>query len=229
MIKSYNINTELITIKEKYSNVEEHVVTDNDTRTIFASYGKLFQGKRLWNIPNKQKIKEATIVCLDPFLGEESLLASRVCVKNNIPYVTVDCEYDSEISKNALFNVVSKEYRKRVYPNIEDKTLFMKYLNNANGDIIFTSGDDEVMYSIGKELRTFKPYQVKAIDTAGAGDSFRSGIIHGYLKGYSIDKTVAFASLLAAYICQSFPGVINAPTIEALKEFQKKSNFDFEW
>ena len=52
------------------------------------------------------------------------------------------------------------------------------------------------------------------MDSAGAGDSFRGGLIFGTLKGWSDDERVRFASAIAALVCTTAPGCVNSPTLE---------------
>lgn len=225
VLNSYRIDTTLLTIKSDYKNVEEIVIASGDSRTIFASYSKLFQGKRLWNNPHIEAILDADMVCIDPFLGVESTQAAAVCVKHNKPYVTVDCEFDSYIAENAACNILSSEFLDRVYPNTDRTSLMNNYQQYANGIVVFTSGKKNILYSSTSETNEFTPYTVEALDTTGAGDSFRAGMMYGLLQNYPIKKCIAFASVLAAYICQSFPGVLHAPTMDELVQFARKNKF----
>lgn len=132
----------------------------------------------------------------------------------------MDCEYKSEIAKHAEVLIISGEFRNATYNSCESKELFMKYRESCNGLVIFTFGSDCILYSRkGESISEFEPYQITAVDTAGAGDSFRSGIIYGILNGWSDSKTINFASALAALVCSTFPGVLNAPSIQDVNDF----------
>ena len=50
-----------------------------------------------------------------------------------------------------------------------------------------------------------------AIDTTGAGDSFRAGVVQGAIEGWSDEKTVDFSAALAAIVCTRAPGVLDSP------------------
>ncbi len=54
----------------------------------------------------------------------------------------------------------------------------------------------------------FNLYPVKVIDSAGAGDSFRSGVVYGMLNGWSGAQAIRYASAPAGMICATFPGVL---------------------
>jgi sugar/nucleoside kinase (ribokinase family) len=57
------------------------------------------------------------------------------------------------------------------------------------------------------------------MDTTGGGDSFRAGIVYGFLEGWSDDKMVDFAAAVAAITCSRFPGVMNAPAYDEVSDF----------
>jgi len=86
--------------------------------------------------------------------------------------------------------------------------------------VIFTFGHKEIIYGArGEENKTFIPFEITPVDTTGAGDSFRAGIIYGLLKNWPIEKTIEFASALAAIVCQTLPGVLNSPNYDEVISF----------
>ena len=68
-------------------------------------------------------------------------------------------------------------------------------------------------------MRTFKPYPIKPVDTAGAGDSFRAGVVYGLFQGWEDERVIQYASALAGLVCLSSPGVMNGPTHEEVLNF----------
>ena len=62
---------------------------------------------------------------------------------------------------------------------------------------------------------------IKAVDTLGAGDTFRAGIAYGLLAGLDDGKSVEFASALAAMVCATGPGVTMSPPLGRVMEFIK--------
>ena len=86
--------------------------------------------------------------------------------------------------------------------------------------LIFTFGSDELWYArSGEELKIFKPYQIKPVDTTGAGDSFRGAIIYGIYKGMNDYETIRFASAVAALVCLTIPHALNAPDLNTVMKF----------
>ncbi len=67
--------------------------------------------------------------------------------------------------------------------------------------------------------KQFKPYRVQVVDSAGAGDSFRAGVIYGLLQQWGDDQTIQYAAAVAALVCASFPGVLNSPSHAEVMQF----------
>lgn len=62
------------------------------------------------------------------------------------------------------------------------------------------------LWENGSDKNVFIPtYQVRSIDTSGAGDSFAGGLIYGIMQGYNMEKSVKLASACGA-ITTTFMG-----------------------
>lgn len=207
-------------VKKDFTGVREIVFSDEHSRTIFGNYIDLLNTTRKWNIPRKTDIAKAEIVCVDPPFKSESELVGKYALESGVPFVSIDCSYDQLLSTAAAAIIISGEFRNREYPNIDLPYLFVEYQQRAEGLVVLTAGDDEILYGRrGMLIRRFKPYRFKVIDSAGAGDSFRAGVIYGMLNKWSDEKTIQYASAMAAMVCASFPGVLNSPTHAAVLQF----------
>ena len=198
---------------------KEMLVVDSDSRTIFGTYAQLAKEKS-WNTPHEEDIQNAGVICLDPFFGEASLQVAQQAMRLNKPIVTVDCNFDDPIFLAADVTIISEEYLRDRYPQHSIPAITEKYKTYSSGIVIFTFGNKEIIYgSRDKQYKKFTPYQIEPVDTTGAGDSFRAGIVYGLLKNWSIGKSIDFASALAAIVCQSFPGVLNSPNYNEVISF----------
>lgn len=79
----------------------------------------------------------------------------------------------------------------------------------ANGAYAINSKDEEV------KIPAFK---CDAVDTTAAGDSFNSGFLYSYLKGYDLAKSCTIANWVASKSVQAM-GVSGQPNLEELEEF----------
>jgi sugar/nucleoside kinase (ribokinase family) len=216
-LRGFDIDISRLHVEPGYAGILEIVFSDNNTRTIFGNYGTLLApgAPVRWNSPRREDLASATMACIDPFFGEASQLAAQHALAEGIPYVTVDCPQTSLLAQKAAAVIISGEYRQRDCPGADLAELFKAYQHVGQGLVVFTVGGEGGLYARpGEAVKKFPSYPVKVIDTAGAGDSFRSGIIYGLLQGWPDDQTVRYASALAALVCASFPGVLNSPTHE---------------
>ena len=63
-------------------------------------------------------------------------------------------------------------------------------------------------------------FECDVVDTTGAGDSFNSGFLYSYLKGYDLEKSCRIANWVASKSIEGF-GMKKFPTLKDLEEFFK--------
>jgi sugar/nucleoside kinase (ribokinase family) len=218
-LSGFGIDISPLRIEAGCEGVREIVFSDEHSRTIFGNYIQL-QSIRQWNLPRGEHLTAARLACIDPFFAEESRLAGQLAVEMGIPYVTIDCSFEEVLAQNAAALIISGEFRAREYPRSDLLALFAEYQQRVHGLLIFTRGNEEVLYGRHNQtVQRFMAYQIKAIDTAGAGDAFRSGVVYGLLNDWGDLEIIRYASALAAIICTRFPGVLDCPAHQEVLEF----------
>lgn len=222
-IQRYGIDAQRLRVEPGFAGVREIVFSDQLSRTIFGNYVDLLSTTRKWNIPEKADLAGAQIVCVDPPFHAESALVGAYAAELGVPFVSIDCPYDQALASDAAAIIISGEFRNRAYPKAELSELFAAYQQRAQGLVVFTVGDDAILYGReGMPSRQFKPYRVAVVDSAGAGDSFRAGVIYGMLQHWSDKQTIQYAAAVAGLVCASFPGVLNSPTHAEVMRFIQK-------
>lgn len=219
-----SVNTDRIYLDKTYDGLEDYVIIDKTTRTPFGTFGEYYSdGLKRWNEALEEDILDSKVVGLDPWFEDKSLKIVQICKDNHIPYVTIDCPYDSEYHKFSEVNVLSNEFISVKYPDEDRTELFRKYIDNTDGLVIFTLGAKDILY--GRRSYTesslpkhFTPYSVKVVSTLGAGDSFKAGCIYAVLKNMSDDEIVHFAAATAACACTVFPLPLNPPGLEQIQK-----------
>ncbi|MFZ6028945.1 MAG: carbohydrate kinase family protein [Chloroflexota bacterium] len=223
-LRSFNLEISRLHVEAGYPGVREIVFSDDETRSVFGSYATLLApgAPVRWNMPCREDVAAAALACIDPFFGPASELAAQYALDEGVPYVTVDCPHTGSLAQNAAAVIVSGEYRRRDCPGEDLMVLFNAYQKSCRGLVIFTGGGEGGWYARpGEPSRQFSSYPVQVVDTAGAGDSFRSGVMYGLLKGWPDTETVNYAAALAALVCASFPGVLNSPSHEQILDLVK--------
>ncbi len=214
-----------------YPGVTEIVVSDGRTRTVFGRYCDLLFTTPQWDDPDPRRLATARIVSVDSTFGAATLAATREALARGLPVVTYDARPDSELAGSAAALIVSREYLRREYPAAvadadERARLFDRYLARCPGLMVFTAGSDPIWWGRGRaaaragaEGRHELPaFAVEVIDTAGAGDSFRAGIIYGMLQGWDDATSVRFAAAVAALVCTRAPGCVHPPTLAEIQQ-----------
>lgn len=215
-IRNEGIGNSGIIIKKGYQGVDEVVISDQNSRTVFGRYENLLFTKRQWEFPDEQKIVNSHIVCADSSFGEASLTVAKLATKNSIPFVGIDSTYDSEVCKLSDVLIVSEDFLKLEYAEEDYHKIFNEYQNKCPGLIVFTFGAEPLWY--GKNSKNkHKPFKVEVIETAGAGDSFRAGVMYGMLNNYSDEDMIKFAAAVSASVIQTYPGVVNFRGIDEVE------------
>lgn len=204
-----------------FDGLEDYVFIDKNTRTPFGTFADFYtDGKKRWNDPVEADILSSKVAGIDPWFEDKTLKVATICRNNNIPYVTIDCEYDSDLNRNCTVNILSNEFISMQYPGEDRKELLQKYIEHTDGLVIFTLGSKDINY--GRKGQTnlsnsFQPYSVPVVSTLGAGDSFKAGCIYAVMQNYKDEEIVQFAAATAACACTAFPIPLNPPTLDNIK------------
>ena len=127
--------------------VMDYVVIAGLVRSPMGRFQTLFStGKRWWNIPQEKDIAGCKAAAIDPFFGNESLLAMEICQRHGIPYVTIDSPHDSPLHQHAAVNVVSKECTGQHYADMEPEAVMERMMETASGLTILTQGGGDMLY-----------------------------------------------------------------------------------
>jgi len=221
LLERFRIDSSRLPLREHYRGVREVVFAAQGTRTIFGTYCRLLEDAD-WNMPEEDDIRRSKVVCLDPFFGRASNRVAEIACEAGIPFVTIDCLPHEPLAGNASAVVLSESYLRSKFPDRPMEALFREYLQASRGLVIFTLGENGGWYGRpGTALRTFAAYPVAAVDTTCAGDSFRAGIVFGFLRGWDDARLVDFAAALAGIVCTRTPGALNAPSYEETLSFMR--------
>ncbi len=220
-LQARGIDAERMRFLSGFEGWRDIVFCDGAHRTVFGWFVQnLFGGKRLWTEPDEEAIRGARFVALDPFFGEESVRVAELCAQHGTPYATVDCRADRPIAQRARAVVCSREFLDREYPGRDAHELIAEYRQTCDGLVVFTFGAKTVLFWPPGEatFSSLAPFPVEVVDTLGAGDTFRAGIVYGLLKEMPDAAAVRFAMACSAVVCTRFPSVHEPPTLEEVSD-----------
>ena len=203
--------------------VMDYVVIAGLVRSPMGRFQTLFStGRRWWSIPQEKDIAGCKAAAIDPFFGNESLLAMEICRRHGIPYVTIDSPHDAPLHQHAAVNVVSRECTGQHYEGMNPENIMERLMETADGLTILTQGGGDMLYGRkGEAIHRMKPFSVEVKSTLGAGDTFKAGCVYGLLHGMTDEELVRFASACSAVAISRFPLPLCPPK---LKEVQALIN-----
>jgi sugar/nucleoside kinase (ribokinase family) len=194
--------------------------THGGERTIFYNRGN----KRLLSVEDIDGdfIKNCSCLLTDVHHSKASLESVKIARKENIPVVTDIERYspeNDEIFSLATHNIIPSRY---LLSFTGEKTL-QKAVNLwqekfPSSILVITLGEEGSLAYNGEKIIRQKACKVSpSVDTTGAGDVFHGAFAYGITLGYSLEKNLEFASLIAGYKCKMPGGRRGIPTVEQLK------------
>jgi ribokinase len=215
------------------------VEKDNDRRTIF------------WKRPSAEPLKSQELpesfldntafLLVDGLMADVSIYAAKKARKKNIP-VMLDAgrvrEGMTELAHLCDYVVCSEEFaRELIQPagnifsngvNSGDSFDPEKAISHVKAfgakAATITRGSKGSITAFGDEIFKIPAFNVKVIDTTGAGDVFHGGYIYGLLQKWDIKEVVRFASAFAALKCRNVGGRAGIPTLEEVENFLNSNN-----
>lgn len=222
-LESRGIDVSGLRVKPGYAGVQEIVIADGHTRTVFGRYCDLLFTTPQWDMPSVERMRQARCAIVDPAFGAATLAVAGCAANLGIPLATCDTAPDGELAHLASILVVSNEFLAREFPGTERpgearEALFRRYLETCPGLVVFTSGSGTLRFGrAGKDLGGIEPFAVKVVDSAGAGDSFRGGLAWAAMQGMKDGDAVRFAAAVAGLVCTTTPGCLHPPTLEQVE------------
>ncbi len=206
--------------------VMDYVVIAGTVRSPMGRFQALFStGRRWWSIPREEDIAGCKAAAIDPFFGDESLRAMEICLRQDIPYVTIDSPHDSPLHQHAAVNVVSKECTGQHYAGMSPEAVMERLQETSPGLTVLTRGGGDMLYGRkGEPIRRMKPFSVEVKSTLGAGDTFKAGCVYGLLHGLPDTDLVRFAAACSAVAISRFPLPLNPPKPEEVQQLLRGSS-----
>lgn len=222
--KEKSVDLDSLYFDPEYVGLMDYVIVADLVRSPMGVFQTLYANReKRWNAPKEEDIVKAKVAGIDPFFQEETLEAAKLCVKNNIPYVTIDCPHTDYLHQNAEINVVSKECLSEHYSGESKETVFEKLISTTEGLVIITTGHNDMIYGRKSTGIHYMPvFKTEVKGTLGAGDTYKAGCIYGLLHGYKDEDIVRFASACSSIAISRVPLPLNPPTLEEVNERLKR-------
>ena len=213
MMKKYNIN--LFSKLQRNTKTNTVLVnSQNGSRTIIKDQART---KPLCKIP-QDLIRSADIIIFD----RHEPLAFQQVIKHKRKNTKIVIDPSTEISPKTLEMIKHADYPIIPIESLQKMSLSKLY-QIAKRDIIVTLGDRGSLIFNRKGIRFFPAYNIKAIDTLGAGDVFRGAYAYGVAQKWSKSRMIKFANMVSALQCTRIGNGTAIPTLQEIINFEKSA------
>lgn len=96
--------------------------------------------------------------------------------------------------------------------------LAIEFLDLGIETVVVKQGSEGVYATNGTEECLVEAFKAEVVDTTGAGDSFNSGFLYAYLKGYKLEQSCRIANWVASKSIEGF-GMEKFPSLKDLEDF----------
>jgi sugar/nucleoside kinase (ribokinase family) len=196
---------------------ERTILWDRDERLMYRE-GEL----------HKEEVCCGRLLHLDGHDIKAAIQCARWAKEEGIPTV-IDLDkvepLTSGLIKDIAFVVISARFP-TLFTGISDREkAFLELRKYTSGFLCATLGHEGAIALVDGEILEVRGFEVKAVDTTGAGDVFHAGFIYGLLQNWEVTDILRFANAVAALKCRSLGGRRGIPTVKEASELLNQKDF----
>jgi sulfofructose kinase len=190
---------------------ERTILWDRDERLMYRE-GEL----------RKEEICSGKILHLDGHDIRAAIQCARWAKEEGIPTV-IDIDkvepLTGELIQEIDFVITSSRFP-TLMTGIQDREkALIELQKHTNGFLCSTLGAEGAMALVNGEIFYVEGFNIKAVDTTGAGDVFHAGFIYGLLQNWEIEDILRFANAAAALKCLDLGGRKGIPSLDEVETF----------
>jgi sugar/nucleoside kinase (ribokinase family) len=166
--------------------------------------------------PSSEMMSSARLLTLDLYGGDERVQAARLAKEAGIPVVVGDVRrLDHDVLPHTTIAIASAAELRREYPGLSADDCARRLVEAGAGGVVITGGAGMVLVlGDNNPALRFNPPQVIPVDTTGAGDAFRAGIIYGMLAGFSLAKSAMIGAAAGSLAVRRLGAATDPASIE---------------
>jgi sulfofructose kinase len=170
----------------------------------------------------KEEVCSGKILHLDGHDIQAALQCVRWAKEEGIPTM-IDLDKIEPLTPKLIqeidFVITSSRFP-MLYTGISDqRKALLELQKHTSGFLCATLGHEGAVALIKGEFLYVKGFEVKALDTTGAGDVFHAGFIYGLLQNWEVAEILKFANAVAALKCRDLGGRKGIPSLEEAQRF----------
>lgn len=166
------------------------------------------------------------VFTMDPNAYQAGLRACETAAAAGLHIIAMDYTRSPEVNRAAAISVTSHA-QVELGGGRDTYAAYAAAIRDSDGcSCVVTCGEDGCF--VAESGRAGQaPVHVPAyvidpvVDSTGAGDIFRAGLIYGHYRSWDLPTTVSFASAAAALNCTSMGGWGGVRSVEEIEAFQR--------
>lgn len=229
--KRYGVDISGVNLYKGYRSFTSNIWLnmENGSRTCVFDKGNLPQLKL--TTFQKELIKQAKILLVDGNELESAIEAAKL-IHNSGGTVIYDAGglYTGveELIKLADVLIPSEEFAFSYTGEIESCNAARYLFNQYNPKVVvITKGSKGGILYEGTKIYTYPCYQIKVVDSNGAGDVFHGAFAVALARGFSFKTSCHFASATSALKCGGFGARESVPNFLETMEYLRRNGYEF--
>ena len=171
---------------------------------------------------SRSMMEQAQVLSVDAYGRGERDAAAAVARSLGKRVITADAiwpQYDLASRSDVV--IISSAWLQSNFPGVYEYDHALELQTRGAGIVIITDGPRSVLV-VREDGAPFgiEPYHIpNVVDTSGAGNLFKAGIIYGSLQAdWTLERKVKFACAAAGISCQRDRGTENPPMLEEISQ-----------
>ena len=117
--------------------------------------------------------------------------------------------------------IIPSFFARELTGKTDEADMLEKLATLGYGIPVITCGEQGGVYFSHDEIRRYRTFPVKCVDSTGAGDAFHGAFCHFLANGLEIDECLELASAVGALNCRTHGGRQSLPSRKELAAFLK--------
>jgi sugar/nucleoside kinase (ribokinase family) len=167
-----------------------------------------------------EALARARVVHVDDVDQRAAIRAARIARDHGLA-VTSDIDRLTDLTRDLVDAVTIPIFAEHVptgVTGLPDQENALRRLQQPHHRLLcVTLGERGAMVLDGDGLHHAPAFRVKAVDTTGAGDVFRAGVIYALLRGWPTPELLRFATAAAAVSCTRLGALGGIPTLDEVE------------
>lgn len=162
------------------------------------------------------------IILFDGWEPDISLPLAQWASEQGIPTVldAGSIHRGTELLADKVDYLVASEKFGLGFTGAADVETAVSHLSSLAGTAVITLGSNGLIWKSGSETGSLSAYNVHAIDTTGAGDTFHGAFAYGLSQSMPWPDLLRYASAAAALCCTKHGARLGIPTAKEVEELQ---------